>query len=213
MDDKISNHIQSTDTQVIDVDDTVVTKPQKRLWTREEYYRMAEVNILKHTERVELIEGEIIRMPPQGPAHSTSIRIIQEALRAIFNQGFDIRPQLPLSLGLASEPEPDIAVVRGSFRDYGTSHPDKALLVVEVSDKTLALDRHEKASLYASAGIQEYWILNLPGKQVEVHRNPQPKPDMPFGYGYAKITFHKAGDRISPMTMSGASISVNDLLP
>jgi Uma2 family endonuclease len=187
--------------------------PKKRRWTREEYYKMAESNILAPDERVELIEGEILQMPPQGPSHSTGIRTVQETLRTVFGHGFDVRPQLPLSLGLASDPEPDIAVVSGSYRDYRSAHPNTALLVVEVSDTTLDFDRHEKASLYARAGVQEYWLINLPKKQVEVHRAPGPIPDMPFGYGYAEITFHKADDTISPLSAPDADIYVADILP
>jgi len=190
-----------------------VASPKTRLWTREEYYKMAEANILAPDERVELIEGEILQMAPQGPSHSTGILTAQEALRTAFGSDFNVRPQLPLSSGLASEPEPDIAVVSGSLRDYRTAHPSTALLVVEVSDTTLAFDRRGKASLYARAGIQEYWVVNLPEQQVEVHRDPRPNPDMPLGYGYAQITFHKAGDAISPLATPDAAIPVADLLP
>lgn len=188
-------------------------KPQKYLWTREEYYKMAEANILTPLDRVELIEGEVIKMPSQNPPHSTSILIWQEILQNVFGSGFTIRPQLPLSLNLTSEPEPDIAVVRGSFRDYKTAHPDTALLVVEISDTTLAFDRREKASLYARAGIQEYWIVNLIEKKVEIHRDPCDKSDMPFGYGYGQIKFYKAGDTISPLSAPDAVISVDELFP
>jgi len=187
--------------------------PQKRLWTREEYYKMAEANILAPDERVELIEGEIIQMPPQGPSHGTSVSVSQEALRNALGSGFAVRQQLPLSFGLASEPEPDIAVVRGSFRDYRTAHPSTALLVVEISDTTLAFDRSKKASLYASVGIKEYWLVNLPEQVVEVHRDPRPEPNMPFGCGYAKITLHKADDTLSPLAAPDAVIPVADLLP
>jgi len=186
--------------------------PQKRLWTREEYYRMAEANIFAPCERIQLIEGEILQMPPQGPSHSTGVRTAQEVLRIAFGPGFDVRPQLPLTLNLTSEPEPDIAVVRGSFRDYRTAHPSTALLVVEVSDATVAFDRSEKSSLYARAGIQEYWLINLPEQQIEVHRDPRPNQDMPFGYGYAQITLHKSDDTISPLAASNANILVADLL-
>ena len=174
---------------------------------------MAEVGIFAPDERVELIEGEIIQMPPQNPLHSTGICTVQEALRTAFGSGFDVRPQLPLSLELASEPEPDIAVVRGSFRDYRTAHPSTALLVVEVSDTTLTFDRCEKAGLYARTGIQEYWIVNLPEQLIEVHRDARPNLDMPSGYGYAQITRHGAGDTLSPLAAPNATIPVTELLP
>lgn len=217
MNDKFLTHVQTTEVDPAVIQAFVVrsacAKPQKRLWTREEYYKMAEVNILAPYESVELIEGEILQMPQQGPSHSTGIRTAQEALRIVFGPGFDVRPQLPLSLNLTSEPEPDIAVVHGSFRDYRTVHPSTALLIVEISDTTVTFDRYEKASLYARAGIQEYWVVNLLEQQVEVHRDPCPKQDMPFGYGYAQITLHKADDTISPLAVPNAVILVADLLP
>jgi len=174
---------------------------------------MAEMGIFAPNERVELIEGEILQMPPQNPSHSTGIRTIQETLRIAFGPGFDVRPQLPLLLNIASEPEPDIAIVRGSFRDYRTAHPRMALLVVEVSDTTLAFDRCEKASLYARADIQEYWIVNLLERVIEVHREARPDPDMPFDYGYARITCHDAGDTLSPLAAPNVKIPVTELLP
>jgi Uma2 family endonuclease len=152
-------------------------------------------------------------MPPQGPIHSTGTRSAEEALRIAFGPGFDVRPQMPLSLGLASDPEPDLAVVSGSFRDYCTAHPSTALLVVEVSDTTLAYDRCEKASLYARAGLADYWIVNVLDEQVEVHRHPHPNPDMPFGYGYTNITVYRVGDEIVPLAAPTTLVAVADLLP
>lgn len=187
--------------------------PVRRRWSREEYYRLGEVGLLAPDERVELIEGEIFQMAPQGPSHSTGARSAQEALRAAFGPGFDVRPQMPLALGLASDPEPDLAVVRGSFRDYRTAHPTMAVLVVEVSDTTLAFDRREKASLYARAGIPDYWIVNVLEQVVEVHRDPRPDPTMPFEYGYAQITRHGAGDTLTPLAAPEATIPVAELLP
>lgn len=217
MNDESLNQVQTTEISPAvtqpPVSYSVDAMPQKRLWTREEYYQMAEANILAPGERVELIEGEIIQMPSQKPSHSTGILTAQEALRTAFGSGFNVRPQLPLSLELASEPEPDIAVVPGSLRDYRTAHPSTALLVVEVSDTTLVFDRREKASLYARASIREYWVVNLPEQVVEVHRDPRPNPDMPFDYGYSQITFHQAGDTISPLAAPNAAIPVAELLP
>jgi Uma2 family endonuclease len=189
------------------------TEPVLRQWSREEYYRMGEAGVLAPDERVELIEGVIFQMPPQGPIHSTGTRGAQEALRTAFGPGFDMRPQLPLSLGLASDPEPDIAVVPGSFRDYRVAHPTTALLVVEVSDTTLNFDRSEKASLYARAGIQDYWIINIPEQVLEVYRDPQPDPTKPFQYGYANVMCLRIGDTIAPLAAPKAVIQVSDLLP
>src|SRR3972149_3722191 len=100
-----------------------VTIPQVPHWTREEYMKMAEAGIFGPGERVELIEGEIVAMTPQDSPHAAGVRGAQEVLRVTFGPGFDVRPQLPLSLGMDSEPEPDAAVVRGTWRGYVHPHP------------------------------------------------------------------------------------------
>jgi len=188
-------------------------EPVPRRFSREEYYRMGEAGIFAPDEHVELIQGEILYMAPQGGPHFTGTRAAEEALRAAFGAGFDVRPQGPLALGLSSEPEPDIAVVHGSFRDYEDDHPTSALLVVEVSESTLVYDRTTKASLYASAHIADYWILNLVEDLVEVYRSPKPDPTAPFGASYGQVTLHKRGDVVSPLSAPQASIRVDDLLP
>jgi Uma2 family endonuclease len=191
----------------------LVTAPTPYRWTREEYYKLGAAGLLLPEARVELIEGEILQMPPQGPAHSTGTRTAQESLRNAFGRGFDVRPQLPLSLGQASDPEPDLAVVPGNPLDYLDGHPSTALLVVEVSDDTLAFDRREKASLYARAGLQDYWIVNLPEAVVEVYRDPRPQAESPYGYGYTQVTRHAPGDTLTPLAAPQAKIPVENLLP
>ena len=96
-----------------------------------------------------------------------AVRMVEEALRGVFRAGWDVRSQLPIALDPDSEPEPDVSVVPGSFRDYPTGHPTSPVLVVEIADTSLALDRGEKAGLYAHAGIQEYWIVDLVGARPE----------------------------------------------
>ena len=184
-----------------------------RRWTRAEYDRMVEGGIFAPGERVELIDGEVLAMTPQGSAHATAVRLIEDALRAAFGSGFDVRGQFPLSLDAQSEPEPDVAVVPGSPRDYRGAHPSSAVLVVEVSDTTLAFDRDQKASLYARGGVAEYWILNLVDRALEAYRDPAPAPEMTYGWGYRATQSLKSGDSVSPLASSGARIVVDDLLP
>ena len=146
-----------------------------RRWTREEYDRLVAVGVLGEDERVQLVEGEIVEMSPQGAWHATAVRLVEEALRRAFGEGFDVRVQLPLALGPDSEPEPDVAVVRGGPRDYRDRHPtgQDTVLVVEVAESTWRFDRERKAKVYAGAGIEEYWILNLEGRVLEVYRGPE----------------------------------------
>jgi Uma2 family endonuclease len=174
---------------------------------------MAEAGILAPGERVELIEGEIITMTPQESPHAAAGGLVEEALRVAFGPGFHVRSQRPLSLGLDSDPEPDAAVVRGTLRDYVKAHPTTAILVVEVSDTTLAFDRGRKSALYARAGIPEYWIVNLVDRILEVHRDPGPLPHDPSEFGYRSIRRHAPSEAVTPLASPGRAVRVADLLP
>jgi Uma2 family endonuclease len=188
-------------------------EPTERLWTREEYYKMADAGVFRPGERVELIGGRIVTMSPQNSLQATSFLLLCDALQRIFSAGYVVRMQLPLDLNPSSQPEPDIAVVPGSIRDYATAHPTTALLVVEVSESTLGFDRREKTSLYASAGIPEYWIVNLRNQRLEVYRDPVPMTGEPYGYSYRTSTQFVAGDTVSPLANPQGIIQVTDLLP
>lgn len=186
---------------------------QLRRWTRDEYQQLADSGVLRPDERVELIAGEIIAVPPQHSRHATGVRLAEDALRALFGVGFDVRAQLPLALGQDSQPEPDVAVVVGTPRDFSEAHPTSALLVVEVADTTLTFDRETKSSLYAAAGIPEYWIVNLVHRQIEIHRDPSAMPETPFGRGYRTRTIGLPGETINAPLPAGSPLAVDDLLP
>lgn len=188
-------------------------EPQPRRWTRDEYYRLVEAGVLGTGHRVELINGEILEMSPQRSPHSATVSLVGAALRALFPVGFHVREQLPFVAGEISEPEPDLAVVTGSPRDYVAQHPDAALLIVEVSDTTLAYDRGTKASLYAQAGVAEYWIVDLPHRCVEVRRDPAAIPGQVFGCGYRSLTIFQGGQEIVPLGAPHGVVAVADLLP
>ncbi|MBI2940254.1 MAG: Uma2 family endonuclease [Chloroflexi bacterium] len=184
-----------------------------RRWTREEYHRLAEVGVLHEDDPVELIEGEIVEMAPQGLPHATGILLADEALGNLFGSDYTVRPQLPLALGQFSEPEPDVAVVPGGPRDHATSHPTSALLVVEIADTSLAYDRDTKGSLYARASIPEYWIVDLAHRRLEIYRDPGPLPDAPFGFGYRSRRIALPDEAISPLARPEASLAVSSFLP
>jgi Uma2 family endonuclease len=186
---------------------------QLRRWTREEYDRMIGAGVLMPEDRVELIEGEILTMTPQGSAHVTAVSLAHDALRAEIGPTFHVRTQFPLALGAASEPEPDIAIVAGSVRDYRDQHPATAVLVIEIADSTLMYDRQVKGSLYARSGISEYWIVNLIEKLVEVYRDPKSDEQARFGFRYGRTERYLASDTITPQALPGARIPVADLLP
>ena len=175
-------------------------------WTRREYERLGETGVLPPDARVELIDGELIEMSPQGSRHFTAITLVEEALRRIFEAGFLVRVQGPLDLGALNQPEPDVAVVEGGARDYAEAHPTEAVLVVEVSDTTLAFDQTRKLAVYAGAGLPEYWIVNLIENTLEVYRDP-------VGETYRTKTTYTASDTVAPAAKPEATVAVADLLP
>ena len=165
-------------------------------------------------QRVELIEGKVIRMPAQAEPHVAAIGRAVRVVLPIFGQGFYVRVQAPLVQGRYSKPEPDLAVVRGSEAEYlahGT--PTTALLVIEVSEATLDQDRGRKAAIYARSGIADYWIVNLVDRQLEVHRDPVADPKHRFRFRYADVRIVKPPGVVAPLAAPHASIAVADLLP
>lgn len=184
----------------------VLDLPLKRhRFSRAQYEQMVDAGVFGTEDRLELLDGEIIDMAPQKSRHATAVRLLEEALRACFGIGHDIRSQLPLALDERSEPEPDIAVVPGSPRDYRDAHPTGAVLIIEVADTTLAYYRIHKLAAYARAGIPDYWILDLGNETLEVCRQP-------LGDTYAERRILKAADRVAPLSGSG-EFAVADILP
>lgn len=177
-----------------------------KAWTRDEYHRLAAAGVFTPGARVQLVRGEIVEMTPQSPAHATAIRLIQQRLQAVFREGYDVRAQLPLALSEDSEPEPDVAVVPGTARDYSREHPRSAVLVVEVAGGTLPFDRGPKAVMYAQAGVWEYWIVDLDRQVLEVYRDP-------LASGYASMTAVRRGEAVAAAAAPNAPMLVADLLP
>jgi Uma2 family endonuclease len=140
-----------------------------RRWTRAEYDRLIEIGVFLPDEPLELLGGELIVGDPQGSAHSTAIGLTEDALRAALASGWFVRSQCPVELDDESEPEPDIAVTGGDRRSYSRRHPSRPALVVEVADSSLVFDREYKGSLYAQARLDDYWIVNLVDRVVEIY--------------------------------------------
>ena len=174
-------------------------------WTRQEYERAAYAGAFGD-RRVELIDGVVYDMAPQGSPHATGVSKAQRALIAAFGAGFTVRPQMPLALSRFSMPEPDLAVVPGEPDDYLKAHPKTALLVLEVADSSQYHDRVRKAGIYVRAGLQDYWISNLAQDVLEVYRKPA------RGEYREKLTLHR-GERIAPLACPEVLVAVDDLLP
>jgi Uma2 family endonuclease len=151
-----------------------LTAPAPFRFTVEQYYRAAEIGALGENPRTELIEGEIIEMPPSSPEHSGHVASLNAELIRRLPRRYDVRCQLGVRMSDITEPEPDIAVVKARTDKYTKAHPAPAdtLLLLEVSKTTLAYDLERKAGVYAKAGIPEYWVLDLKARRLHVFTGP-----------------------------------------
>lgn len=182
-----------------------------RSWSKPEFHRLGELGFFRG-QRVELLEGMIVVQSPQNPEHAFTTDRVTEILWGAFGRGFWVRMQLPLDLGQTSEPEPDVSVVVGNSSQFRSSHPTGAVLIVEVSDSTLSYDRRRKGSLYARAGIADYWIINLVKPQVEIYRAPLPDPTRPYGHRYSSRTNFTPPAFVTPLALPQTALAVADLL-
>ena len=181
-------------------------------WSRFEYEKLVEFGVFEG-DPVELIGGQLIVAEPQGTYHVTVVGIADDALRAALPPGWIVRVQAPISLDDDSAPEPDLAVVRGAREDYLNAHPTLPALAVEVSDTSLDFDRRYKGSLYARAGVQDYWIVNVTDRVLEVYRDPRADPSAPFGWRYRSGQTLSAAAAIAPLAIPSIRVTVAALLP
>ena len=177
----------------------------RRLFSVEEYHRMAEAGILGEDERVELIEGEIVQMAPIGPRHAGSVINVNRLLITRLGDRAVVSPQNPIIIRPRSEPQPDLVLLRPRAVSYSQELPasQDVLLVVEVADTTVRFDRIVKARLYARAGIPEFWLCLARDGAVEVYRGPSAD-------GYASVTLHGPGQMVSPLAFPDVSFAVTD---
>ena len=155
-----------------DVEDGIEAEPVRRRFTVDEFQRMGEAGIFAPDERVELIDGEVIRMSPIGPEHVRCVFALDDYLRAVVGPEVRISIQMPVQLA-GSQPQPDVALLlRSDLRRDQLPSPAACLLVVEVGDSTVEFDRKKKRLDYAQAGIAEYWVLDLPAQRIVVHLEP-----------------------------------------
>ncbi len=178
--------------------------PPTRRFTVAEVYRMLETGVLSEDEPVELLHGELVVVSPQGPAHMVLVGRLSDLL-ARAAAGTHVRVQGPLLAGPHSLPEPDIALVRGARDDYFEEHPTGAdtLLAVEVA-VTAKAEARRKLPVYAQAGVPIVWILDVPGRRLEVSA-------MPAGDHYKVVRVLGADDEVE--VPGGARLRVADLLP
>jgi Uma2 family endonuclease len=189
---------------------------EPRRFSRDDYYRLGESGVFSRTERVELIDGTVVTVSPLSYSHTAALMLGNMLLTELFRDTHSVGCRLPIPIGDHSEPEPDYSLV--SLADLKAccekkSKPTCPDLVIEVSDSSYAYDTGEKASLYASAGIPEYWVLDLRTRRLEVRRQPGPDPDAYLGHSYRSLQIHLAGESVSPAFSSTVQVGIPQLLP
>ncbi len=179
-----------------------------RLWTVEEYHRMAEAGIFGVDERVELLEGKIIWMIAKGTAHRSAVGRTDYLLKNRLGNRAWVSIQDPIQLNERSEPEPDIAVVKVDPLDYADHHPtpSEVYLIIEVANSSLQLDCETKAKAYSQAGITDYWVLDVISRQLHIFRKPTQE-------GYKDVVILAADATISPLEFPDVQIMVLEMLP
>ncbi len=189
--------------------DIAVESYALKRWTVEAYHRMSELGILGPNERTELIAGQITLMAAKGTPHVTALRLLATAIDALLaDRPFFASTQDPIQLDDLSEPEPDLAIVKGDILDYADHHPraQDICLVIEVADSTLKQDCEVKDKLYAQAGIREYWVQDLKNRQLHIFREPTSR-------GYSSHLTLSAPDQIVPLAFSDLSLSLTAIFP
>ena len=188
-------------------------RPVLHRWTRHEYERLIDHGFLDEDDPIELLDGLLLVKEAQHSPHRTAVLLVAKALERAFGDGWFVQTQSPIILDDRSEPEPDVAVIRGSPRDYVDTHPTHPALIVEIAPSGLRLARGRKAVAYARARIADYWIVNLIGRVLEVHREPVRPGPARRHWGYAAIETVAANATIAPLAAPSADIPVRDLLP
>jgi len=180
---------------------------RRRRFTAEEYHRMGAAGILSQNERVELIHGDIVQMTPIGPDHASVVARIAKRLESAFREQVIVWSQNPVSLRPeASEPQPDVVLLRPKPDFYRSGHPEPRdiLLLVEVMDSSAAFDRQVKLPLYARAGVVEVWLVDVVANTVEVHRDPTPT-------GYRGRNVVDRDRTLGPLTFPEVTLRGRDL--
>jgi Uma2 family endonuclease len=184
----------------------------RRRWGRVEYERLVDLGAFER-DPVELIGGQLIVAEPKGSEHATAVDMADDVLRAALPPGWIVRIQNPLALDEESAPEPDVAVVRGQRSDYRHTHPARPALILEIAESSLDFDRAEKGSLYARAGIVDYWIVNLVDRVLEVYRGPGADVTAVYGWRYLSVQRFAPPRSALPLEVPTGPIPVAALLP
>src|SRR5262245_9934203 len=212
-DSSLSNQAATSVPVVSEPDDFEVSVCDLKRFTVAEYHAMIDAGVFASDENFELLEGLIVRKMTKHPPHWIATGNLRDLLIALRISGFFVHSQEPVTTS-DSEPEPDIALIRGARRDYKGRNPDpkQSPFVVEVSDSSLALDRKWKKRIYGRAGIPVFWIVNLVDRQIEIYTQPSGAGERP-DYGNCQIF---GADGEVPVVIDGSEVGrlvVKDVLP
>ena len=179
---------------------------ERRLFTRQEYHAMARAGILTEDDPVELLDGEIIRKMPSGPAHAGLIKRLNRVLSALVKETAIVSVQDPLALDEYSEPEPDVMLLRPRPDFYYESHPmsQDVWLVIEVADTSLTADKEVNVPLYASHEVPEVWLVDLEQRQVVAYSA------LADGR-YSRERIYRSGEVIPLTALPGKQLHVAEL--
>lgn len=184
----------------------MTVRVERRSFSVHEYHRMAEAGILSEDDRVELIEGEIVKMSPIGSRHAACVGRLNMLFQRLVRLDAIVSVQDPIRLDVYSEPEPDVALVSLREDFYSGEHPGPGdvLLLIEVADTSVERDLEVKLPLYARAGIPETWLVNLPTETIEVHTRPD-------GGEYRETVRVKRGETLKPRTVPGLELAADEI--
>jgi Uma2 family endonuclease len=188
-------------------EENMIVQLARRPFTTTEYHRLIEAGILTEDERVELIDGEIIKMAPIGPRHAACVNRLDEFLRDEIKKLAIVSAQNPIQISEHSEPQPDIALLkrRDDFYAQGHPSPEDVLVAIEVADTTAESDREVKIPTYARAGIAEAWLIDLYNDRIEVHTRPA-------NGVYQEVRIVLRGQRVTSTSIPQLKLKADDIL-
>jgi len=181
-------------------------------WTIADYRELGQLDVFRDI-RTYLLDGEIYVVPNPNPPHDLAMAVTEDWLREVFKVGHHVRTQKGFDVGTRNDPGPDIAVVPGTARDYAGRTPSAAVLIVEVSETSLSKDITAKAEKYATAGVPDYWVIDLLNRRIVVLRDPVTLPEGLGATAYRTHLTFGPTDTVSPLAAPHASAAVADLLP
>jgi Uma2 family endonuclease len=189
------------------VSDMAALEALRRQFTVEEYNKLGEAGVIASDERVELLDGDIIVVPPQGPPHFSVVARMAQRLVLRLGERALVTSRMPVIVSDRSEPEPDIAILarRADFYRSGIPQVPDVFALVEVADSSLAIDRGKKLAIYAEARVEEYWIVDVRHAAIEVYREPRDG-------GYDSLATFRGDARVSFLAFPDDEFTVDELL-